>query len=200
MYLLEDGIQTRIRQISNEVNMRSNGLICLEETIAIPYYGQIILRFTLKTEKITFHDLDSYENMLYEIVGDGFLVDFMGSVYQRAGVGFLHLEERLEKLAAELPDKISDSSVHRVGLQKDAEYLLKMAGLETSKRVWEIQMNEDEWLLLIMGKQNREIKTTGDAPILHVVEVPEKPCIGLMKAAFAAKNRKESLARLLAAS
>ena len=198
MYLLEDDLQIRIRQISNEVSMRSNGLICLEETIAIPYYGQIILRFTLKTDEITFHDLDSYENMLYEIVGDEFLVDFMGSVYQRAGVGFLNVEERLEKLAAELPDEISDSSLHRVGLQKDAEYLLKMAGLETSKRVWEIQMSEDEWLLLIMGRQNRKIKTIGDAPILHVAEVPEKPCIGLMKAAFIAKNRKVSLARLLA--
>ena len=49
----------------------------------MPYYGgNIILRFDLKKEKVTLDELDQYEALMYEIVKDDFLIDFMGDIYK----------------------------------------------------------------------------------------------------------------------
>ena len=59
-------------------------MLSYEEYIALPYYGQIILRFMLHEDTVTLDDLDRYENLLNSIVGDEFLTDFMGTVYIRS--------------------------------------------------------------------------------------------------------------------
>ncbi|WP_071442368.1 hypothetical protein [Traorella massiliensis] len=66
----------------------------------MPYYGgNIILRFDLKKEKVTLDELDQYEALMYEIVKDDFLIDFMGDVYKKVGLDISHLDEYLIKCA-----------------------------------------------------------------------------------------------------
>ena len=199
LYLLGQGLQNRIDRIAEEAESRSKGEIRFEESIALPYYGQIILRFSLERDEVSMTDLDACEALLYEIAGDEFLVDFMGSVYRKAGVDYTRLGETLVRLAAELPNEELPPSVHSAGIRADAAYLLKKAGLEPTEKVWEIQIEDGEQLLLLMGRCDRPIKVSDDCPGLRVAEVREEPCIGLMKAAVYARKRGISLARLLAA-
>lgn len=198
MVLLEEKLQNRIRRIAETAKTRSRGKALFEEMIALPYYGQIILRFRLEQDPITLTDLDALETLLYEIVGDEFLIDFMGSVYRKAGVDYANLENRLIRLAAELPEEWPAPSVHSAGIRRAAEFLLKTAGLKPDEKVWEIQEEGQEWLLLLMGKCNREIKTLDSPFRLTVAEVKEEPCVGLMKAALLAKRENKSLGRVLA--
>jgi hypothetical protein len=197
MYILEERLISRIRQIAEEAADRSSGQVVYEEYIALPYDGQIILRFSVSQDRITMQDLDHYENLLYEIVKDEFLIDFMGSVYKKAGVDYTNLEARLKELSGQLAGEQITPSVHSAGLREDAEYLLKIAGLPSGQRVWEIQPDGDEWALLISGNQNRKIKEVQSFVRLYVGEVNEEACTGLIWAAFYAKRNHVSIARIL---
>lgn len=197
MYLLEDQLKNRMQQIAAVAATQSWNAVRFEEYIALPCFGQIILRFTLDQIELSLSDLDHYETMLYEIVGNEFLIDFMGSVYQKVGVSYADLEDRLIKLSKQLADELLPSSIHGKGLKEDAAFLLQAAGLRPDERVWEIQPNDDALVLLIMGKQNRKLKEVDAGVKLYVGEVPEQACLGLMKAACYAKRTGVSLARIL---
>ena len=69
MYLQNESLINRIREISAEAARRSKGQIGFEEHIALPEYGQIILRFSLETKTVSPDELDRREALLYEIVG-----------------------------------------------------------------------------------------------------------------------------------
>lgn len=75
--------------------------------------------------------------------------------------------------------------------------MLIKTGLNTEEKVWEIQIEEDEINLLILGKENRLIKTIEGQTRINVQEVKEEECTGLVKAVFYAKRNKVSLGRLL---
>ena len=197
MYLQNPDLLNRIHQIAETAEIRTNHKVKFEEYIALPFFGQIILRFTLDQEDITFEELDCYESMLYDISEDEFLIDFMGSVYQKAGMVFSELDDRLLELSEIYADEPVFSSVHSAGIKEDETELLKLAGIEEYEKVWEIQVEEDNWILLIMGKSNRKIKEIKEPIKMYVGEVSEKQCTGLMKAAFYAKRNKISLGRLL---
>ena len=47
MYILSEELQERIRKISHEAAQQSGGVIAFEEFVAVPYYGQIVLRYML---------------------------------------------------------------------------------------------------------------------------------------------------------
>ena len=104
MYITGEAVTRRIAEIAKEADARSGHTISYEEYIAIPYIGQIILRFNLNQEAFTPDDLDRYERMLAEIAGDEFLVDFMGSVYRKAGVDFSGLWDRLAGMKEQYAD------------------------------------------------------------------------------------------------
>lgn len=195
MYLKSEGLLSRIREIAAEADRRTQGQIRYEEYIALPAYGQIILRFTLEAEHVSPDDLDRYEALLYEIVGDEFLIDFMGSVYRRAGVDLSDTEARFAEMAARYGGEELDPSVHAAGIRADAVRLLEKAGLPPDRRVWEIQIDGGELLLLVFGKGGTPLRAVDDS--LTVGEVGELPCLGLFRAAVHAKKAKVSLAGLL---
>ena len=70
MYITGETVTRRIAEIAKEADARSGHAVSFEEYLAIPYVGQIILRFNLNREAFTLDDLDRYEQMLAEIAGD----------------------------------------------------------------------------------------------------------------------------------
>ena len=60
MYILSEKLQERIREISREAARQSGGAIDFEEYVAVPHYGQIVLRYMLNLESFTLEDLDRY--------------------------------------------------------------------------------------------------------------------------------------------
>ena len=197
MFLLGKELSDRIRQVSDEAACRSNGAVRFEEFIALPYFGQIILRFTLAAGDGSLADLDRWEALLYELVGDEFLVDFMGDDYRRAGIDYSDIEDRYAAFAEAFADEAVPPGLYRDRLRADAAELLKATGFSPDEKVWEIQVSEDGLLLLLLGRSNRLLRAA-DASGVAVAEVDERPCTGLIQAAFYAKRNHISLGRLLA--
>ena len=197
MYITSEKLKKRIDEISREVNERFDRHILLEEYIGIPYFGQIILRFMLEGEGYTLEDLDRYERELYQIVGDEFLVDFMGSVYRKAGVDYADLDRTMLLMEQEYRDEPLLFSVHSEGIRADARELLRAAGMDPERKVWEIQLEEGTFTLLLMGTENRTIREMEEPVRLAVMETKEAACTGLMKAAMRSKRLGVSLGRLI---
>ena len=187
-----------LEQIKEKVDELTNHKINFEEYVVVPYFGFIILRFNINDNMVSIDELDKYETQLYEIVGNNYLVDFMGSVYHKVGVDFVKLPDKLKQLYETLKkENIDFNPPYKSRIQVDAEKLLKKTGLNTNQKVWEIQIEDDEINLLILGNENRLIKTIEDKTKINVIETKEEECIGLVRAIFYAKRNKISLARLL---
>ena len=197
MYITSEKLKSRIEEIAREVNERFDRHIQLEEYIGLPYFGQIILRFMLEEEDYTLEDLDRYERELYQIVGDEFLVDFMGSVYRKAGVDYSDLGKIFRAMEAEYRDEVVAPSIHSEEIRTDAKELLKAAGMDPEQKVWEIQLEDGGYVLLLLGKENREILEMQEPVRLLVQEVGETECTGLIKAAIRCKRLGVSLGRLM---
>lgn len=198
MFVEEKEFVDYIEHIKVEVDKRTNHHVFFEEYVIVPFFGFIILRFNLVGNNISLDALDKYETQLYEIVGDNYLVDFMGSIYRKVGVDFTKLSNALKQLREKLKDESVDfNPSYKTKIQEDAEELLKRAGLNTNQKVWEIQKEEDEINLFILGQDNRLIKTIQDGSTINVYETSEEECVGLVRAVFYAKRNKISLARLL---
>ena len=197
MYITSKKLKKRIEEISREANERIDRPIHLEEYIAIPCFGQIILRFMLEGEDYTLEDLDRYERELYQIAGDEFLVDFMGSVYRKAGVDYADLDRTMLLMEQEYREEPLLSSVHSEGIRADARELLRAAGMDPERKVWEIQLEDGAFTLLLMGTENRTIREMEEPVRLAVMETKEAACTGLMKAAMRSKRLGVSLGRLM---
>ena len=197
MYITSEKLKSRIEEIAREVNERFDRHIQLEEYIGLPYFGQIILRFMLEEEDYTLEDLDRYERGLYQIVGDEFLVDFMGSVYRKVGVDYSDLGKIFRAMEAEYRDEVVAPSIHSEEIREDARELLKAAGMDPDQKVWEIQLEDGCYALLLLGKENREILEMQEPVRLIVQEAGETECTGVMKAAMRCKRLGVSLGRLM---
>ena len=197
MYITSEKLKSRIEEIAREVNERFDRHILLEEYIGLPYFGQVILRFMLEGEDYTLVDLDRYERELYQIVGDEFLVDFMGSVYRKAGVDYSDLGKIFRAMEAEYRDEVVAPSIHSEEIRTDAKELLKAAGMDPEQKVWEIQLEDGSYVLLLLGKENREILEMQEPVRVLVQEVGETECTGLIKAAIRCKRLGVSLGRLM---
>ena len=188
----------RLEDIKCRISNETNGLIEYEEFIVIPHFGFIILRFKLNKELIAVDELDKYETYLYQIVGDDFLVDFMGSVYKKAGVDFASIGAKLKKLNKRFDEEQCDIVCSFLEeINNDKNELLNIVNLPLDSDVWEIQYDEDGIALIILGNQNRVIKEIDSKLPIVVREVSKEECFGLVKAAFYAKRSHISLARLL---
>ena len=163
----------------------------------LPYYGYVILRFNLNENHYTVADVDRYESMMYDCVGDEFLIDFMGDVYSNIGIDY----RKMDKLFANCLDfyedeKLSKSSYAEM-IENDAMQLLALCNLPTNLPVWEIQI-EEEILLLVMGDSNKLLgQFKKDNTVVNAYQVASKPCEGLISAAFCAKRNNVSLANVL---
>lgn len=197
MYLTNELLVNRIREISQRTELMSDHALSFEEYIALPFFGQIILRFMLNLDEYTLDDLDRYESLLNEIAGEEFMTDFMGVVYKKVGVDFSTLDQRLTEMTSKFMDEEIHDSIHADGIREDAAALLKRAGLDTSIPVWEIQVEEDEYNLLLLGKDNKLLLTADEPMKLSVMEVNRDRATSLIKAAFYCKKNGISLARVL---
>ena len=197
MYITSEKLKKRIEAVSREVSERFDRRILLEEYIGLPYFGQIILRFMLEGEGYTLEDLDRYERELYQIVGDEFLIDFMGSVYRKVGVDYSDLGKIFRAMEAEYGDEAVVPSIHAEGIREDAKELLKAAGMDPDQKVWEIQLEDGCYILLLLGKENREIAEIREPVRLFVQGVGETECTGVIKAAMRCKRLGVSLGRLM---
>ena len=197
LYILSERLQERIREIAREADARSDHLIAYEEFVAVPYFGQIVLRFSLPGSGYTLDDLDAYESMLGGIAGEEFVTDFMGSVYRDAGIDYSRLEERLVGMNEWFRDEAVTPSVHAPGIRADAVSLLKAAGLDAGLPVWEIQAEEDGCTLILLGKENRAVLSLDEPVRITVMEADERVCIGLIRAAAFCRRNRISLARVL---
>ena len=197
MYITSEKLKKRIEAVSREVSERFDRRILLEEYIGLPYFGQIILRFMLEGEGYTLEDLDRYERELYQIVGDEFMIDFMGSVYRKVGVDYSDLGKIFRAMEAEYGDEAVVPSIHAEGIREDAKELLKAAEMDPDQKVWEIQLEDGCYILLLLGKENREIAEIREPVRLFVQEVGETECTGVIKAAMRCKRLGVSLGRLM---
>ena len=81
-------------------------------------------------------------------------------------------------------------------MNAEAKRLLRLFGLPAETPVWEIQPDEEETALLILGDENAKIKEVqADGMKYEVISVREAPCEGLMRAAVYARERGVSLMR-----
>ena len=199
MYILSEKLQERIREISREAVRQSGGVIAFEEYVAVPYYGQIVLRYMLNIDSFTLEDLDRYENLLNETSGGDFLCDFMGSVYQKAGIDYSGIWQRLAEMNDRFANEEIIPSIHADGIREDAVFLLKTAGLDPDSPVWEIQAEGDEFTLILLGKEKRLIRSVTEPVRLTVEETDSRVCSGLMKGTFHCRRNHISLARILGA-
>ena len=200
MYINSAQLALNIKSIAEQADALSGHALAYKEMVALPCFGQIILRFTLNADAYTPDDLDRYESLLSGIAGDGFMTDFMGSVYRKAGVDYASLDRRLLELNDRFKDEKIVPSVHADGIREDASALLKMAGLDAALPVWEIQADGDEYTLLVLGKEIRKLANLETPIKLTVAEADGRMCTGLIKAAVYCKRNSISLIRVLADS
>lgn len=175
----------------------SGGKFELEEYVLLPHYGgNVMLRFGLHREGVNAEELDGLERELYRLVPEGFFADFMGEVYRRAGVSYEGLEERLIRCADIYREEKIPVSPFSEEVNAEAKRLLALFGLPAETPVWEIQPDEEETALLILGDENAKIKEVqADGMKYEVISVRKAPCEGLMRAAVYARERGVSLMR-----
>lgn len=197
VFITSKQLKERVQTIAYEIALRSDGKVTFEEYISLPYYGYVILRFNLNEKHYTVTDLDRYESLMYDCVGDEFLIDFMGDVYRGIGIDY----GKIEKLFVDCLDFCKDEKLFKSSyaemIENDAKNLLALCNLPTNLPVWEIQI-EEEILLLLLGDRNKPLgRYEKDGTVVNVYQVEAKPCEGLVSAAFYAKRSRVSLATVL---
>ena len=200
LYINSAQLALKIKSIAEQADALSGHALAYEEMVALPCFGQIILRFALNTGTYTPDTLDKYESMLYSIAGDGFMTDLMGSVYRKAGVDYASLDRRLLELNDRFKDEKIVPSAHAGGIRADASSLLSIAGLDTGLPVWEIQADGGEYMILVFGNESRKLASLETPIKLTVAETDARMCTGPIKAAAYCKRHNISLVRALADS
>ena len=196
MFLQSEELLNEIKEITDKIFEKTNAAVVFEEYIALPHYGNIILRFELHKEEYTVKELDAYEVIMYDIVQDKFLIDFMGSVYKKVGLQPQELNRILPMCYEIYKDEQITKSRYAKYIQDDAKYLLELCGL-SQKRVWEIQLEEEINLLLLEDSFKDLGEYFKENVVIHVYGITEEDCEGLMKATMYAKRNKISLVRAL---
>lgn len=197
MFLTGAWLRERIAELDRQVRSVTDDLVRMEEYIALPCFdGQIIVRFIVENI-ITLEKADELERKLRELAGDEFLVDFMGSVYRRLGVDYSRLDEIAERLGKRFRDEPLYKGPYAELIEADARTLLSQCDFPQTVPVWEIQWEDEEYALLLMGDENRIVRTVENEPPIHVMEVNGALCEGFMRATFAAKRMGVSLGRLM---
>lgn len=186
-----------IDSLRRDVPALSGGVFYLEEYILLPHNGgNVMLRFGLDRGSVTAEELDALERELNLLVPEGFFADFMGEVYRRAGVSYEGHEERLIRCADVYREEKIPVSHFSEEVKAEAKRLLALFGLPAQTPVWEIQPDEEETALLILGDENAKIKEVqADGMKYEVISVLRAPCEGLMRAAVYARERGVSLMR-----
>ena len=197
MFVDSEQLKKRIQLVSDEIMMRSNGKITFEEYISLPHHGYVILRFNLNEKHYTIADVDRYEAMMYDCVGDEFLIDFMGEVYRNIGINYQNIENLFANCLTFCGCTTQNKSNYAEKIACDAKKLLAMCGLPINLPVWEIQI-EKEIHLLLLGDSNKPLgRFENDGTVVNAYQITSTPCEGLVSAVFYAKQNNLSLANVL---
>ena len=198
MYIESKELLNTIADISCKVQAATGGMVEFEEYIALPFYGNIILRFNLVDKSCTIDQLDTYEHIINTIVGQDFLSNFMGSVYQRVGVDYTKQDKIFDCFITKYSNETIIESKYADLIKSDAKEILKLCGFDTDLNVWEIQY-EDEVGVYILGQKSAKLKIVEFDKKYCFYEVDKDKCEALIKAAFYAKRKGVSLGRLMLA-
>ena len=107
------------------------------------------------------------------------------------------MDEMIERLGQRFADEPLEVGPYEEQIRSDAVDLLQRCGLPKDSSVWEIQWENGEFVLLLMGRENKALDTVQEDLPVHVREADAALCEGLMRAAFAARRMGVSLGRLL---
>lgn len=196
MFLTSELLRERLVQLERKVKEATKGALWLEEYIAVPAYGQIMARFQT-IEPVTPEKVDQWERLLRELAENEFMIDFMGNIYRQLGIDYARLDEINERLGRQYFEEPILRGPYTEQIQADARELLLQCAMPEDAPVWEIQWEDNEYVLLLLGQEHRAIRTVESDPHIHVQEVNGSLCEGLMRAAFAAKRMGVSLGRLM---
>ena len=196
MFITDPWMQDRLSRLDGSVREATKGAVRFEEHIALPAFGQIVARFQTN-DPVTVDQVDAWERQLYGLAGDDYLIDFMGDVYRQLGVDYAQLDEIIEKLGKRFEDEPLHDGPYAKNIRSDARELLLRCGLPEDQAVWEIQWEDGEYSLLLMGRENRYIRTVAGEPPIHLMEANDILCEGLIRATFAARRLGLSLGRLM---
>lgn len=197
MYCTSIDFINKMQNYINKIEEKSDGVLIFVESIILPYFGNTILRFNINQVNYTLDDLDVYEAFMQSIVEDEFLVDFMGNVYQKIGFEPQMYDEKFRKCYHTYMDVPITPRDDHTALKKDAALLLGKCGVSPTLKVWEMQI-EEEITLFVLGEKNRKIGTYALVnDTIHIYEVEEMPCIGLMRAIMYARTQHISMGRVL---
>lgn len=175
---------------------RTGRRVTFTEYILLPHFGgNVMLRFGLADGTVTKDELDALESLLYETVPEGFLCDFMGSVYRRAGFHIPHLDEKLRRCAEVYSEEEIPRSPFADEVEAECRDRLRGCGLPEDAEIWEIQEG-DEPMVLLLGDRSEQLGEAEYAAMPVGLGVAERTaCEGLMKAAMFAKRSGISLMR-----
>lgn len=196
MFLTSEWLWERLMQLERKAKEATKGALWLEEYIAVPAYGQIMARFQT-IEPVTPEKVDQWERLLRELAENEFMIDFMGNIYRQLGIDYARLDEINERLGRQYFEEPILRGPYTEQIQADARELLLQCAMPEDAPVWEIQWEDNEYVLLLLGQEHRAIRTVESDPHIHVQEVNGSLCEGLMRAAFAAKRMGVSLGRLM---
>ena len=196
MFLTSEWLWERLMQLERKAKEATQGALWLEEYIAVPAYGQIMARFQT-IEPVTSEKADQWERLLRELAENEFMIDFMGNIYRQLGIDYARLDEINERLGRQYFEEPILRGPYTEQIQADARELLLQCAMPEDAPVWEIQWEDNEYVLLLLGQEHRAIRTVESDPHIHVQEVNGSLCEGLMRAAFAAKRMGVSLGRLM---
>ena len=198
MTMHEPAYKKLIDEAARLVSERTGGRLGFEEYILLPYFGgNIILRFALADGTVTKDELDELERLLYDTVPAGFLCDFMGSVYLRAGFRIPDFDDKLRRCAEVYRDEEIPLSPFAGEVREECRDWLRGCLLSEDLEVWEIQEG-DEPMILVLGDRSEllgEVEYIAMPVGFGVVE--RTACEGLMKAAVYAKRNGISLMRAI---
>lgn len=197
MFINSEQLINKIKLVSDEITLRSNGKITFEEYISLPYYGYIILRFNLNENCYSIADLDRYEAMMYDCAKDDFLIDFMGNVYRKISIDYCKMDKLCSDcLVCYRNEKLNPSSYAKL-IENDAKQLLASCGFSIDLPIWEIQIDDEIHLFILSDKNEALGQYNQNGMTINVYYAASKACEGLIAAVFYAKRNNISLANAL---
>lgn len=191
-------LERLIQSAARRVFEATGGAVGYEEHILLPHYGgNIMLRFRLGREETAKGELDSLERRLYELIPEGFLADFMGETYRKAGYAYGDLDAKLRNCGLKYRDETIPVSPFYDEVTEECRKLLRACGLSEDAEVWEIQSGEEPALLLLGDRNGLLGRADCGETTVKIYTAERTACEGLMKAAIHAQRNGISLMRAI---
>jgi len=206
MYITSQVLINDITLTAERVELMYSGILKFDEYIAIPCYGaNIILRFSyVGNENISLPELDELEENLRNTVGKRYSANLMGTAYQKQGLDYANIKSITQKIDSLFDIEINSNQFHKNGLDNDCAQIKSLFNLIETPRIWEMQVNKDEILILALcsgerPSQDRELKViAGESGKIKLVFVEDDNSYrGLMKTLMLAVSQKVSMCHIL---